>query len=103
MDLNEIKKDLYKSKAMAKFEYYCHGSLYYRVEILGYTYEFPISTIEDALDEKEVVIGIKLSSDLGTTAFENEIRGSELIRWIKKAIDDERFTQLRGRPDHIAT
>jgi hypothetical protein len=36
----------------------------------------------------------KLSSDLGTTSFYNEMRGSELNRWIAKAIDKNEFIKI---------
>ena len=32
MELNDIKKDLYKSKAMAKLSHYVSGNLYSRVD-----------------------------------------------------------------------
>lgn len=98
----EIKKDLFKSKAMAKFSHYIAGNLYYNIEVFGDMYEFPISTVEEgptfnddesglSMYEVETVI---LSSDLGTTRFESEIRGSELSRWISKAIKAETFIKL---------
>jgi len=37
---------------------------------------------------------IVLSSDLGTTNFNAEIRGSELARWITKAIKNETFIKM---------
>lgn len=87
----EIKKDLMKSKAMAKFSHYIAGNLYYNVVIMDELYEFPIATIESANDGH---FNIQLSSDLGTTRFEAEIRGSELARWISKAIKNETFIKL---------
>lgn len=36
----------------------------------------------------------KLSADLGTTSFYNEMRGSELNRWIRKAIEKEEFIKV---------
>ena len=98
----EMKKDLIKSKAMAKFSHYIAGNLYYNVEVFGEIYQFPISTIEknmryelatDGGDEIEFE-EITLSEDLGTTRFEAEIRGSELSRWISKAIKNESFIKL---------
>jgi hypothetical protein len=99
LDLTTIKKDLYKSKTMANFSHYCSGNLYYTVIIEGGKYQFPVSTI----DARKVMIGgfeemdgpadaeyletIKLSSDLGTTSFGAEIKASELIRWIGKALE----------------
>lgn len=94
----EIKKDLFKSKAMAKFSHYIAGNLYYNIEVFGDTYEFPISTVEEVIEtdsfEREEIQTLKLSSDLGTTRFESEIRGSELARWISKAIKAETFIKL---------
>lgn len=98
----EIKKDLFKSKAMAKFSHYIAGNLYYNIEVFGNMYEFPIATIQEgptfnndesglSMYEVETVI---LSEDLGTTKFDSEIRGSELARWISKAIKNETFIKL---------
>ncbi len=87
----EIKKDLMKSKNMATFSHYIAGNLYYNVVIMGELYEFPIATIESANDG---YLSIQLSSDLGTTRFDSEIRGSELARWISKAIKNETFIKL---------
>jgi hypothetical protein len=80
----EIKKDLFKSKVMAKFSHYIAGNLYYNVNIFGDTYEFPISTYSYP----------NLSEDLGTTRFDSEIRGSELSRWISKAIKNETLIKI---------
>lgn len=96
LELNEMKKDLYKSKAVAKFSHYVKGNLYYTVELLGDIYQFPISTVEDNKTQEIVSdgmisyvktndMGLKLSEDLGETTFNSEIKGSELIRWIDKA------------------
>jgi hypothetical protein len=100
-EINEIKKDLYKSKVMANFSHYVSGNLYYTVMIGDDKYQFPIETIT-AITKKEsifpeggrgwVEIDVKtdkysLSEDLGTTAFNAEIKASELIRWIGKALE----------------
>jgi hypothetical protein len=87
----EIKKDLMKSKNMATFSHYIAGNLYYNIVVMGELYQFPIKTIESANDGQ---LNIQLSSDLGTTSFEAEIRGSELARWISKAIKNETFIKL---------
>jgi hypothetical protein len=92
MDSNEVKKDLYKSKAMANFSHYVSGNLYYKVELADGIYQFPISTIESANDGE---FGIQLSSDLGTTTFSAEIKGSELSRWVSKSIDNKEFIKVR--------
>jgi len=107
MEKNEIKKDLYKSKNMAKFSHYESGKLFYTVELTDGLYLFPIVTVEekeckiightpDGEDDlfKNTFKYAKLSDDLGSTTFANEIRGSELIRWIDKAIDSNQFIKI---------
>ena len=94
MEKNEIKKDLYKSKNMAKFSHYVSGNLYYKVELSDGIYQCPISTVEEREPIFDSVPGIQLSSDLGTTTFEAEMKGSDLNRWISKAIDNNEFIKL---------
>lgn len=98
MEKNEIKKDLYKSKNMAKFSYYVSGNLYYKVDVLGNTFQFPIKTVENSFVtdsfEREKIPTLILAEDLGTTTFDAEIKGSELIRWVEKAIDNEDFIKV---------
>ena len=95
MNANEVKKDLYKSKNMAKFSHYVSGNLYYKVELSVGTYQFPIATVEFNEDGSTFNIGnLELSSDLGTTEFNAEIKGSVLNRWIAKAIDKGEFTKI---------
>lgn len=93
IDKNEVKKDLYKSKAMAKFSHYVSGSLYYKIEVLGSIFKFPISTVEKYQGDFDIEM-LALSSDLGTTSFESEIKGSSLNRWISQAIDQEEFIKV---------
>ncbi len=108
MNANEVKKDLYKSKKMAKLSHYVSGNMYYTVELADGIYQFTISTIEDTEIEVEIpetwkkmftteklkVKVMKLSSDLGTTTFEAEMKGSDLNRWISKAIDKGEFIKI---------
>lgn len=91
LDKNKIKIELYKSKTMAKLSHYVSGNLYYTVDLEDGKYQFPISTVESANDGE---FGIQLSSDLGTTSFYNEMKGSELNRWIGKAIDKDEFIKV---------
>jgi hypothetical protein len=106
MELNEIKKDLYKSKAMAKLSHYVSGNLYYTVELADGVYQFPIATVETSLeyihpenqgvyDDEPTIETLQLSSDLGTTTFESEMKGSDLNRWISKAVSNGEFTKIR--------
>jgi hypothetical protein len=94
IDINEVKKDLYKSKNMAKFSHYISGNLYYTVDVFDETYQFPIDTVEQNEVEHGIIVGLKLSEDLGTTPFNAEIRGSELSRWINKTVKDGTFIKL---------
>ena len=94
MDKNEVKKDLYKSKNMASFSHYVGGNLYYNIIVLGELYQFPIATVEEREVIFDSVPSIKLSEDLGTTEFGALIKGSELNRWISKAIDKDEFTKI---------
>lgn len=99
MNKNEIKKDLYRSKAMAKFSHYENGKLFYRVELESGLYQFPISTVEELVEEAimgemEMIKVFRLSDDIGTTPFMSEMRGSDLNRWINKAIDNDEFIEL---------
>jgi hypothetical protein len=101
LDLTTIKKDLYKSKAMANFSHYCAGNLYYTVMIEDSKYQFPMETIDYTLEKQNIwpeggagivevqfkTDNITLSADLGTTVFGAEIKASELIRWIGKALE----------------
>jgi hypothetical protein len=91
MEKNEVKKYLYKNKELkAKFSHYVSGNLYYTVQLEDGLYQFPISTIEEGSTLNDVV----LSSDLGTTVFDSEIKASELNRWIDKSIGKGEFTKL---------
>lgn len=87
----EVKKELFKSKVMAKLSHYVSGNLYYTIELEDGVYQFPIATIESANDGN---FGIQLSSDLGTTSFNAEVKGSELNRWISKAINSGEFIKV---------
>lgn len=89
----EIKKDLMKSKNMANFSHYCAGNLYYNIVVMEELYQFPIETL-DVHTSIGIPMAIRLSEDLGTTNFNAEIRGSELARWIAKAIKNETFIKV---------
>jgi len=100
-NITEIKKELIKSRSMAKFSHYMSGNLYYQVELEMGTYQFPISTIEEGetyTEDNDLgsfdVTTIKLSSDLGHSTFEAEIKASYLNRWLQKAIKNEEFIKV---------
>jgi hypothetical protein len=114
MNANEVKKELYKSKANAKFSHYAEGKLFYTVELSDGTYMFPIDTV-DKVSAPLFKIEIKsadtqttenvsytkaegnfctLSADLGSTPFGSEVKGSDLNRWIAKAIEKDDFIKI---------
>jgi len=96
----EVQKELLKNKnIMAKFSDYVSGNLYYTVELSKGTFRFPISTIQNGKEsgiicQNEKCVYITLSNELGTTSFYPEMKGSELNRWIGKAIDSEEFIKI---------
>lgn len=99
VDINEIKKDLMKTKEMARLLYYdpSNGSLIYTFNALGKNWVFPIKTVHKTTYNKKIsetneilvevfVPTIKLADDLKGSRFEPELRASLLIRWIQEAI-----------------
>ena len=128
LDLNFIRKDLYKSKVNAKFSHYCAGKLYYTVELSdGRVFQFPIKNVDQepdsiidlimiehggdlSQDNKDILNiilrdkkyhSIELSSDLGQTPFNAEIKASELNRWIAKAFDKGDFICINKAPEML--
>jgi hypothetical protein len=103
METTNVFKQLLKSKVMANFSHYCSGNLYYTVQLEEGLFQFPIETTEfgcdyispDDIGERVTPVRVlKLSSDLGTTPFDAQIKGSFLNRWITKAIKNEEFIKL---------
>lgn len=100
MEKNEVKKYLYKKKElMAIFNYYQSGNLYYSIQLEDGVYRFPIPTFEtdyigpefEGEDERSIII---LSTDLGITPFEKQIKASLLNRWVDKSIDSGTFIKI---------
>lgn len=96
MKQSDVYKELLKTKVLAKFGFYQSGNLYYTVKLEDGLFQFPIPTIEDVkvLGTDEKLPFIKLSSDLGTSSFGNEIKASLLNRWISKAIENNEFIKI---------
>jgi hypothetical protein len=65
---------------IAHFSYFCEGYLYYIVEHEGDIYQFPVST-----DPVEV----------GSAPFDKDIKAITLMRYIRKAIENEDFIKIR--------
>ena len=71
----------------AEFSHYKQGNLFYTVDVEGYRYEFPISTIDKISDGQfGINQGIELSADIGETSFERTYKAITLMRYIRKAI-----------------
>ena len=80
---------------MAKLSHYVSGNLYYNIQLEDGIYQFPIATVEFNEDGSTFNIGsLELSEDLGTTTFNAEMKGSDLNRWISKAIDKGEFIKI---------
>ena len=77
MKTNEVTKQLIKSKVMAKFSHFSGGNLYYTVILNEGNFQFTVP-----------------SSDIGTTNFYDEMKGSELNRWILKSIESNEFIKM---------
>lgn len=97
LNLTDIKKDLYKSKADATLQHYEKGKLIYNVTVGDNVYQFPILTLE--VDNTLPYTTIKLSDDLGETKMETVIPGRLLIRYIEKAIKEDTFVFLYKKQD----
>jgi hypothetical protein len=97
--INEVKKDLYKSKNDAIFSHYSSGNLYYNVDVLDGTYQFPIATVEEIekeVTENGIIIEVlELADDLGTTPFTAKMYGAHLNRWIQRAIENDEFIKIK--------
>ena len=91
MTNTDIQKDLLKNKTVATLDRFENGKLYYNIDILGDTYQFPVDTLMSKEltyinEHKEVHIVLDVPAvDVNGAAFSREMRGSELFRWIAKA------------------
>lgn len=107
MDKKEVQKSLLKNKTMAFFDRFENGDLFYNVWVDGFDYQFPIPVMKEVHINTEVndesgeptgiVIRAKIHApkpDVKGAAFVKEMRGSELFRWIAKAIDNNNFIQI---------
>lgn len=86
--INDIKKELYRNKPIAKLTRVIKSTMYYTIELEDGAYQFPIETVEPDGDK------YVLSADLGTTSFEAEMKASELIRWISKAMEKNELVKI---------
>jgi len=89
----DIQKELIRSKIIAYFIQYISGNLYYKVTLESGTYQFPIETTE-LVEKSDDLSEMILSTDLGTSNFNAEMKGSYLNRWIQKAIKNKEFIKI---------
>ena len=89
----EIQKEVMKSKGIASFSHYCHGSIYYNVRLLSGLYQFPISTVDQIENDSEDV-SFTLSADLGITDFSATMKAASLNRWIRIANEKGNFIKI---------
>lgn len=108
----EIKK-LVGNGNVAKLSHVIEGNMYYTIQTEDGLYQFPIKgfvketsqtfamkTVTlpsgDLKVEYVPVIGFvyKVSEDIGTTTFSSEIKAIELMRWIRKAIENDEIFKI---------
>lgn len=97
----DVKKELYKSKAMATFSHMENGKLYYNVQYKDGLYQFPLNleekkTITIMEDDEQIASFdiMKPAADMKGASFGQEVRGSDLNRWIAKAIKSGNFMKI---------
>ena len=70
---------------LAKFTHACAGVLYYKVTV----------NVEGKEGEYQFPIDMNDKEDVGTTSFVSEYRGITLMRYIRKAIENETFIKVK--------
>ena len=73
-------KNVVKNNNMAEFSHACAGVLYYKVNVEGNDYQFPVD-----MNDKE---------DVGTATFPSIIKAITLMRYIRKAMGNDEFIKL---------
>lgn len=89
--------DIVTLKMLAKEILFIDGEKDDEYQPIVYDKIYKHSEIKIAKEENREPIEmmfIQLSEDLGTTTFSNEMKGSELNRWIKKSIENEEFIKV---------
>jgi hypothetical protein len=108
----EIKK-LVGNGNMAKLSHVIEGNMYYNVQTEDGLYQFPIcgfvkesaplfKMVTDKNASDGLVVNYKsvdrglysVSDDIGTTTFNAEIKAIELMRWIRKAIENNEIFKI---------
>ncbi len=76
MNIKDVIKDNF-----VKFSHACEGVLYYSVDVDGKTYEFPVD-----MNNKQ---------DVGNGVFLKEDKAIYFLRWIRKAVENNKFIQVK--------
>lgn len=97
----EVKKELYKTKVNAKFSHFENNNMYYTLELAEGKFIFPIATAVKktikVIEDDEVIASFeieKATADTKGATFGPEVKGSELNRWIEKAIKNDDFVKI---------
>jgi len=97
----EVKKELYKSKTNAKFSHFENNKMFYTVELESGKFIFPIATAVKktikVIEDEEVIASFeieKAAADVKGATFGPEVKGSDLNRWIEKAIKNDDFIKI---------
>lgn len=97
----DVKKELYKSKTNAKFSHFENNKMFYTVELEEGKFIFPIPTsikkTIKVIEDDEVIASFeidKAAADVSGAVFGPEVKGSDLNRWIEKAIKNDDFIKI---------
>lgn len=74
-------KELVSDNKIARFSHAISAILYYNIEVDGETYQFPID-----MNDKD---------DVGAATFEANIKAITLMRYIRKAFNDDTLYQIK--------
>jgi hypothetical protein len=97
----DVKKELYKTKAIATYNHIEDGKAYYDVEYKGVLHQFPLDLFETKKVSTLIGDGVVSTfdiqvpaADMNGASFGQEVRGSELNRWIARAIKTGNFIKI---------
>lgn len=77
----QLKQMVSDRNNMAKFSHAIAGVLYYKVETEDSIFMFPVD-----MNDRD---------DVGTTSFDNEIKAITLMRYIRKALENNSLVKIK--------
>jgi hypothetical protein len=108
----EIKK-IVGNGNMARLSHVIEGNMYYNVQTEDGLYQFPIKgfvkesgPLFKMVTDKNTTMGLSVnyksvdknlysvSDDIGTTTFNAEVKAMEVMRWIRKAIENNEIFKI---------